>query len=347
LLIFAGIKKMKLKIKSITMGDFLRTGLKTLTMLAVFAISVNAFGQAQMSDVADTFNQGVQMMKINPDAAITSFEKTIELADQVGTDEAMELKMQALTQIPKMYWESAKKLAGKKDYAGAIKKLDSCIETGNTAKDNKLVNRAKSTKLSIINVQGNTALSNGEYDAAIGYFDAALQLNPKYAKALLGKTLVYDKTGDLDKMEEAGIKGIEIATAARDNKTAGTIQQKLRSTFFNSAQLKLQEEDYAGAEKCLSRSVQYGNNNAVVHYQLGLAYEGQQKWNEAIEEFNKSAELDMGSNAEKAKIFFKLGGAYEAAGNNAKACESYKKALHGEFVEAAKYKIETVLACGN
>lgn len=329
------------------MGDFLRTGLKTLTVLLILGISVNAFGQTEMSDVADSFNQGVQMMKINPDAAITSFERTIELADQVGTDEAMELKMQAVAQIPKMYWESAKKLAGKKDYVNAIKKLDSCMETGKTAKDTKLVSRARGTKLSIINVQGNTALSDGEFEAALGYFDTALQMNPKYAKALLGKTLVYDKMGDLDKMEEAGIKGMEVATAARDNKTSGTIQQKLRSTFFNSAQAKLQSEDFAGAEKCLSRSIQYGNNNAQVHYQLGLSYEGQQKWNEAIESFSKSAELDMGTNTEKAKVFFKLGGAYEAVGNTAKACESYKNALYGEFAEAAKYKIENVLKCNN
>ena len=41
--------------------------------------SISAFGQAQMSDVAETFNQGVQMMKINPDGAITSFEKQLSL----------------------------------------------------------------------------------------------------------------------------------------------------------------------------------------------------------------------------------------------------------------------------
>jgi len=347
LLIFARIKKNVTKIKSITMGDFFRTGLKTLATFIILGISISAFGQTQMSDVADSFNQGVQMIKINPDAAITSFQKTIELADQVGTEEAMDLKTQAVAQIPKMYWESAKKLAGKKDYAGAISKLDGCIETGTTAGDQSLVKRAKGTKVSIINVQGNTALSQGNFDAAIGYFDQAIQTNPKYAKALLGKTLVYDKMGDLEKMEEAGIMGMEVATSVKDNKTAGTIKQKLRSTFFNSAQAKFQSEDFPGAEKCLSRSIQYGNNNAQVHYQLGLAYEGQKKWAEAIESFNKSVELDMGTDAEKAKVFFKLGGAYEATGNNAKACESYKKSLHGEFAEASKYKIENVLKCDN
>lgn len=329
------------------MGELFKKGLKTLTVFVLMGLSISAFGQAQMNEVVETFNQGVQLMKINPDGAITSFEKAIELADQVGTDEALDIKGQAVKQIPKMYWESAKKLAGKKDYGNAVAKLEACVTTATTAGDQSLIKRAKSTTLSIISAQGNTAFSNGDYDAAIGYFDNVISRQPKYAKAFLGKTLVYDKMGDLEKMEEAGLQGIEAAKSIRDNKTAGTIQQKLRSTFFNSAQAKFQDSDFAGAEKCLSRSVEYGNNNALTHYQLGLAFEGQKKWNEAVESFNKSVELDMGTDTEKAKIFFKLGGAYEALGNSPKACESYKKSLHGEFAEAAKYKIETVLKCDN
>lgn len=327
------------------MGELIRNGLKTLTVILMLGVSTSAFGQAQMSDVADNFNQGVQLMKINPDGAITSFEKAIEFADQVGTDEAMDIKGQAIKQIPKMYWESAKKLAGKKDYVNAVAKLDACVAAATLADDKSLVSRAKSTTLSILNAQGNSAFQAGQYDAAIGYYDDAIKRKSSYAKAFLGKTLVYDKMKDLEKMEEVALLGIDAAKSSRDNKTAGTIQQKLRSSFFNSAQTKFQSEDFAGAEKCLSRSVQYGNNNAMVHYQLGLAYEGQKKWNEAITSFTESVELDMGSDAEKAKTYFKLGGAYEALGNGTKACESYKKALHGEFAEAAKYKIESVLEC--
>lgn len=327
------------------MGEFIRTGLKTLAVFVLMGASISAFGQAQMSEVAETFNQGVQLMKINPDGAATAFEKAMKLADEVGTDEALEIKNQAIKQIPKMHWESAKSLAGKKDYSGAVAKLEKCVTTATAAGDESLVRRAKSTTLSIINAQGNTAFQNGEYDVAIAHYDNAIKRNARFSKAYLGKVLVYDKTGDLDKMEESGVKGMEVAQAARDNKTAGTIQQKMRSTFFNSAQVKFKDEDYAGAEKCLSRSVKYGNNNALVHYQLGLAFEGQNKWAEAVKSYEKSAELDMGTAAEKAKVFFKLGGAYEALGNTAKACESYKKALHGEFAEAAKYKIETELGC--
>ena len=161
------------------MGEFFRTGLKTLTVFVLMGVSVNAFGQAQMSEVAETFNQGVQLMKINPDGAAKAFENAIKLADEVGTDEALEIKNQAIKQIPKMHWESAKKLAGTKDYEGAIDRLEKCVSTATTAGDETLVRNAKSTTLSIINVQGSTAFQNGDYDAAIAHYDNAIKRNAR------------------------------------------------------------------------------------------------------------------------------------------------------------------------
>ncbi len=327
------------------MGELFRKGLKTLTVFVLMGVSLSAFGQAEMSQVAEAFNQGVQLMKINPDGAITAFDKAIKLADELGTEEALGIKSQATKQMPKMYYESAKKLVGKKDFVTAIAKLEKSAEAAGVLGDKAQASKANRTILSILNSQGGTAFKNGDYPAAIGFYDNAIQRKSTYAKAFLGKTQVYDKMGDLDKMEETALLGIDAAKSSRDNKTAGTIQQKLRSTFFNSAQAKFQSNDFAGAEKCLSRSIKYGTNNALTHYQMGLAFEGQKKWEKAIVSFNKSVELDMGTDAEKAKIFFKLGGAYEALGNGTKACESYKLSLHGEFAELAKYKIENVLKC--
>ncbi|MCD4768704.1 MAG: tetratricopeptide repeat protein [Bacteroidales bacterium] len=329
------------------MRVLLRMGLKTLTALFILGISVSISAQTEMAEVADAFNQGVQMMKINPDMAIKSFETAIELADQVEGEEAAELKNQAMKQIPKMYWESAKKLAGKKDYDNAITKLDACIETSKKVGDKSQASRAFGTALSILNVQGSTALGKGDHAAALEYFDKALERRASYAKAYLGKVLVYEEMGDLVKMEEAAIMGIEAARASRDKKTGSNIQQKLRGTYFNSAQAKMKNKDYAGAEKCLSKAIEYGNNNSNAHYQLGLALKGQKKWEEAVTSFNNAVEVDMSDDAEKAKIYFELGGAYQTLGDSVKACTSYKKAMFGAFAEASKYQIENVLECDN
>lgn len=329
------------------MGVLLRTGLKTLTALFILGISVSMFAQSEMAEAADAFNQGVQMMKVNPDMAIKSFETAIKLADQVEGEEAANMKDQAMKQIPKMYWESAKKLAGKKDYDNAIVKLDACIKTSEKAGDKSQASRAFGTALSILNVQGSNALGEGDHTAALEYFDKALGRKASYAKAYLGKVLVYEEMNDLVKMEEAAIMGLEAARSSRDKKSGSKIQQKLRGTYFNSAQAKMINKDYAGAEKCLSKSIEYGNNNSNTHYQLGLALKGQKKWEDAVTSFNNALEVDMSDDVAKAKLYFELGGAYQILGDSAMACASYKKSMFGDFAEASKYQIETVLKCNN
>jgi tetratricopeptide (TPR) repeat protein len=286
------------------------------------------------------------MMKMNPDAAIISFEKAVKLADEVGA-EADEIKDQASKQIPKMYWESAKALAGKKDYDGALAKLDACIETSEKVGDKEQASRAGSTALTILNAQGSTALNAKDYDNALGYFDSALAREPRYAKAYLGKVLAYDGMGDYDRMEETALLGIEAAKASRDAKTSGDIEKKVRATFFNNAQESMKSKDYASAIDNLNKSIEFGNSSSITYYQLGLAQEGIEKWNDAIVSFNKAIELEMGGDGEKAKVYFELGKSYQAVSDVANACASYKKALVGEFAEAAKYQIETVLQCSN
>jgi len=328
------------------MGEFFRTGLRIFAAVIIMAFTVNVYGQAEMSEVVEAFNSGVTMMKMNPDAAILSFEKAIALANEVG-EEADEIKDQASKQIPKMYWESAKTLAGKKDYDGALARLDACVESSKAVGDNAQASRASSTALSILNAQGSEALSEKRYEDALGYFDNALSREPRYAKAYLGKVLVYDEMKDYEKMKEAALLGIETANSTRDTKTSGDIEKKVRGTFFNNAQESMMAKDYSSAIDNLNKSIEFGNSSSITFYQLGLAQEGIEKWNDAIASFNKALELEMGGDADKAKIYFELGKSYQAVSNDTNACASYKKALHGEFAEAAKYQIENVLKCAN
>jgi tetratricopeptide (TPR) repeat protein len=327
------------------MGVLLRTGLKTLFVLTILGSTLNVSGQATINDVKASFNQAVQMEKLNPDAAIDAYNKAIDLASEVGGEEADQIMNQAMGRIPKMNYESARKLAGKKDYEGAVARLEAAIKGYNTLGDKRQVSRCTSTILGIRNVQGNTALSEKNYEAALGFYDDAIARKASYAKAYLGKVLAYDELGDVAKMEEAAAKGIEVATAAKDNKTAGDIKKKMRGFFFNEAQKYMSEQDYVAGEANLSKSVEYGNGNKIVYYQMGLAQKGQEKWQDAIASFEQALSLETGDAPEKAKYHFELGAAYLALGNNAKACENYKLALHGEYAEASRYQIETVLKC--
>lgn len=327
------------------MGVLLKKSLNALFLLVFLGITPLIYGQTTLNDVKSSFNQAVQMEKINPEAAITSYEKVIELAEEVGGDEADEIKGQALTRIPRMYYESAKKLASAKDYEKSVEMLDASIEGFKTVGDARSASRSLSTILSIRNVQGAAALNEGNYEEALTFYDDALQRAPNYTKGYLGKLLIYDKMEDVEKMEEVAMMGIQVCDQEHDNRTSGDMKKVMRTHFFNEAQAAMEGKDYAKAESSLKSTIQYGNNNVIVHYQMGLAQEGQEKWSEAVQSFNEALELETGDAEEKAKIYFKLGGAYQALGQTAQACEAYKNALIGEFKEASQYQIDNVLEC--
>jgi len=303
------------------------------------------YGQTNINDVKASFNQAVQMEKINPEAAISSYETVIQLADEVGGNEAEQIKSQALSRIPKMHYELAKKLAGAKDYEGSVKMLDASIEGFNKIGDSRSASRSLGTILSIRNVQGSAAINEGNYTEALAFYDDALQRNPAYTKGYLGRLLIYDKMEDVDKMEETAIMGLQMCQQENDNRTAGDINRVMSAHFFNDAQTAMAGKDYAKAESNLKGTIEYGNNNIIVYYQLGLAQKGQGKWEEAVTSFSKALELETGGAEEKAKIYFGLGESYQALGRNAQACEAYKNAFYGEFAEAAKYQVENVLEC--
>ena len=323
----------------------LRKSLNALFLLVLLGVTPVIYGQTTINDVKSSFNQAVQMEKINPEAAISSYEKVLELADEVGGEEADQIKGQALTRIPKMHYEAAKKHAAAKDYENSVKMLDASIEGFNAIGDQRSASRSQGTILSIRNVQGASALNEGNYTEALGFYDDALQRDPNYTKGYLGKLLIYDKMEDVDKMEEVAMMGLQVCDQEHDNRTAGDIKKVMRTHFFNDAQTAMADKDYAKAESNLKSSIEYGNNNVIIHYQMGLAQKGQEKWSDAVQSFNEAIELETGGEEEKAKIYFELGGALQALGQNAQACAAFKNALFGEFKEAALYQIDNVLEC--
>ncbi len=327
------------------MRVLLRKNLKTLFILIIAGITPVIYGQTTINDVKSSFNQAVQLEKINPEAAIKSYQLVVDLAGEVDDEEAAQIKEQAMGRIPKMYYEAAKKKAGAKDYHGSVEMLEASIEGFKALGDSRSAGRSLSTILSIRNLQGSNALNEGNFTEALGFYDDALQRAPSYTKGYLGKLLIYDKMEDIDKMEETAIMGLGVCEQERDSKTAGDIKKVMRTLYFNNAQTSMADQDYATTESNLKRSIEYGNNNVIVFYQLGLAQKGQQKWEEALDSFNKALELETGSDEDKAKIYFEIGTAYQSLGQESQACAAFRNALHGEFAEAAKYQIDNVLKC--
>lgn len=316
-----------------------------LTVAAVF-LAVNLTAQTTMEQVATAYNEGVAAMASNPELAIKAFEKTIKLADEVTDPEAATLKQNAIGQIPKMHFEWAKLLAGKKDLPGAITQLENCLAVSQKYGSTQYVNQAKGTIVAIYLSMGNTALAAKDYPGAHKNYDGAISYDNKNTKAYLGKVLAYQGQNMLTEMVATADAAIEAGKLPSDAAVVADIKKSVANTHYNAAQKAFQEKAYPKVEENLLTSMKYGNNTAAVYYQLGVVRINMKKWAEAVESLNEALEYEEGSDADKAKYYFNLGKSYEALANPTKACESYKKALFGEFAAAAKYQIETVLKCG-
>jgi tetratricopeptide (TPR) repeat protein len=320
---------------------------KYTAAIVVMLLTISASAQVTMKEVADAFNLGVQFASTNPEVAIKSFEQAIKYADEVEDEEAKSLKANAMSQIPKLYFDWARSLVQKGDLTGGLAQLKNCIAASEKYNTPIYAQNARPTVAAIYLALGNTAMKEKKFEEAITNYDSAIEYDERNVKAFLGKVLVYNEREMEEEMVEAAMGGMNSNPRPADIKTVEDIRKVVTAFYFNSAQKSMQEKQYAETETNLQNAIRFGmDNNPVVYYQLGLARMSMNKWEEAVEALVEAADLDEGSAADKAKYYFNLGKSYESLGNNSKACESYKKALHGEFAEAAKYQIETVLKCG-
>ncbi len=320
---------------------------KYTATIVVILLTLSASAQVTMKEVVDAFNLGVQFASTNPEVAIKSFENAIKYADEVNDEEAKGLKANAMSQIPKVYFDWARSLVQKGDLQGGLAQLKNCIAASEKYNTPIYAQNARPTVAAIYLSLGNTAMKEKKYDDAISNYNGAIEYDDRNVKAYLGKVLVYNEREMEEEMVEAAMGGMNSNPRPADLGTVEDIRKVVTAFYFNSAQKSMQAKEFAETEINLQNAIKFGmDNNPIVYYQLGLARISMSKWEDAIAALIEAVDLDEGTDADKAKYFFNLGKSYEALGNNSKACESYKKALHGEFAEAAKYQIETVLKCG-
>lgn len=319
---------------------------KSLMVMIALLFAVNVSAQVTMKEVADAFNRGVQLSSTSPEMAIAAFEQAIKYADEVGGEEALAARNNAIGQIPKLYYDWARALVGKNDLNGAIVQLKNCISVSGKYNNTQYPQMAKPIISSIYLALGNTAMKEKKYDDALVSYDNSIEYDPKSVKAYLGKVLLYNEKEMPAEMVETAIAGMNSNPRPADLGVVEDIKKVVYAYYYNTAQKTMQAKDYTATEENLQNAIKFGmDENPLVYYQLGLSRISLNKWNDAVDALLDAIDLDEGAAADKAKYFFNLGKCYEALGNNSKACESYKKALHGEFAEAARFQVENVLKC--
>jgi tetratricopeptide (TPR) repeat protein len=96
----------------------------------------------------------------------------------------------------------------------------------------------------------------------------------------------------------------------------------------------------------LEKALLYDETNKDILAYLAKAYNGLSQWDKAIETANKGIAIEEDVPEKEAKFWFEVGLAYKGKNDKANACDAFKKAMVGQYLENAKYEIDVALKCG-
>ena len=313
----------------------------SVLFIALFAVSLSA--QTTITDVINSFNAGAEEVNAGDfDAAITSFESTIALAEELGA-EGDEMKASATGQIPALHYRMAMDTYKAKDIPGAISKFEATVEACDKYGNDDI--REKSLKYipQLLNAQGNSQVKSGDLDAALATFDKAIGYKPDYARAIYGKALVYKRQKDNANMVATMEQAIEIGTGSGDEKTTAAAIKTLKGHYMITGKLAFKSEDYEQAIKNFEASYQYDSEDAEPYYLTCVIYAKQGENEKAVEYRLKGTQYE--EEAGQAKIWYELGNAYTSLNDYTSACEAFTKALVEPYLSSAQHTMENILKC--
>lgn len=319
------------------------TRLKKLTGLiaAAFIFTVGLQGQSK-NEAVEAYNEGVGLMKTDVQGAITSFEKSIQISEQVG-DSAADLRDKAIAVLPDLYYQQAYKSYTEKNIPLAISTSKSTISVAEKYQNEKAKERGTNLLTQLYMSQGSASFQSKQYEKAASAFDSALIVNPEYYKALLFKAQVYLKIDNKDLFTENIDKFIEKAT----NDTAQLpIAKKMAIDYYKSAGSKANlAKKYDEALELLNKATTYGEDKDI-YYQLANIYNKQKNFNEAAEKAQKGLDLETGAASNKAKFYYELAVAQAGKGDIDNACSNFKNAQYGTFLTPAKAQMTNLKCAG-
>ncbi len=320
---------MKLSFQKVLLTLVLAAGF----VFAPFAQSVDEAGEA--------LNKAIELKKAEKfeDAAI-AFEQAHEIADLAGP-EAADIKSNAQKQIPLMYFKSAVESYKAKDYLDAADKFKIASEMAGKYDNPSLEQKAGKNVPALYNSIANSYRKKKEFDQSLNHFDKAIEFKDDYAKAYLGKLLVYRDQGNTKDMIAMADKINELDN---DPKSQNSANNSVQTYYLKEAKNALDGKRSAEALDYMKSYMEYGEPDAQGYYVTALAYNANKKHADAQEAASNGLEESPGKDL-KANLYFELGNAYKGQNKKSDACSAYANALGGPNGEAAKYQMEEALEC--
>jgi len=161
----------------------------------------------------------------------------------------------------------------------------------------------------------------GNLKEAINAYNKAIQLNPQYAEAYIGRGASYDDLGNFQQAINDFSKAIELKPRSAE------AYYYRGATYYRSVVFGSGAADKSGnfqrAINDLSKAIELNSHNAEAYIMRGIAYDKLGNYQQAVNDFTKTTQLDP----QNASVYIKLGLSYGNLGSYQQAINAYSKAI--------------------
>lgn len=307
----------------------------------------------------------------NKRAAVKTYNKALELAQQGKYEQSISMYNQAITQakelgeggqdiiersqnkLPQVYQQLALNKFKNFQKDKSLENMDEAIEAFRQTKevaekygDGQTQQRAEGIITKLLYNKSLLQYQTKNYEDAMTTLNKVIERDTTYAKAYYQKGIVT-KDMNPEKLEEAISyfdKAIEVGEKTNDSQIVSRAKQSAHDNLLYRGGKSTDNENYDRAVELLNRALEY-DASSDLHYRLAEAYNNTQDWQKAVNHSQEALALETGGKTEKAKIYFELANAYQGLGKKEEACNAYSNAAYGEFKSPAEHQMEYELKC--
>lgn len=331
-----------------------KNSLATLLIgLFIVGFTTNANAQSKR-EATQTYNDALDLMNSQDyEKAAEKFKKAMSQAEELGA-EGKDIADRVKKQMPTVYWGMAKKEYANFQNTKSLSSLDATVEAfkkaGEVAEqygNSQIAGKVPGIITQLTYTKSLVQYQKQNYQDALATLDKVISENPKYAKAYYQKGIVSKKMegNTIDQTLKFFDKAIEVGNANGNNEIVSKAKEAASEALVYRGSQAVQDKSYSNAISLLNRALEYNSSSEDAYYRMAEAYNGQQKWQKAVNASQKALELSNGGRSDKAKIYFALGTARQGLGNRADACSAFDNAAYGTFKSSAEHKMEFELKC--
>jgi len=278
-----------------------------LFAVAAIALSISVAANAQdLTQAAELYNTAATALNEgNHAAALENFGKALSMAEALG-EEGATLATDCKNIIPKLYLQMGKDAANAKDMDKAIELLAQAQKLATEYGQPEVAEDAKDLVPQIYIMDGNALLKEKKFAEAAVEYQKAIDLNGENGAAWLRLGQCKANTGDSEGAVSAFTKAAEFGQKEAADKQLGNMYAKAAQAAYKA------KNNQATLDNVLKAN-EYGFTKLNV-------YGGMAAFN--LKKYDQCISLLEGDTSVNARYY--LARAYEAKGNNAKACENYK-----------------------